>query len=306
MRFTTQGMTFDVTWDLCDDPDCNCTNMRFHFTECEVESRVPKAGLSFWTDLDVVAGREGGTSPGSALVRPVIIAFLEHARQGLFQHILDQRADERHMKHYVIPREDIERGLLVPYQELLGGRRKSAGPARISFEVNHRGATWYIDDLYCARPYCTCENTRLEALRVVPDAAGRPVGVPAFEANLTPRGKLTLGSLHAADVTPSLATEVVAALRKQHPNLLRELRRRFHAVKEVATRSLEAQPATKPAASVQPPVSTAPVSHPVPARPLAARETAASPTAVAVTAARVGRNDPCPCGSGKKYKKCCL
>ncbi|MFI5357490.1 MAG: YchJ family protein [Opitutales bacterium] len=24
-----------------------------------------------------------------------------------------------------------------------------------------------------------------------------------------------------------------------------------------------------------------------------------------VTATKVGRNDPCPCGSGKKYKKCC-
>jgi preprotein translocase subunit SecA len=24
-----------------------------------------------------------------------------------------------------------------------------------------------------------------------------------------------------------------------------------------------------------------------------------------VKAVRVGRNDPCPCGSGKKYKKCC-
>jgi len=23
------------------------------------------------------------------------------------------------------------------------------------------------------------------------------------------------------------------------------------------------------------------------------------------TGAKVGRNDPCPCGSGKKYKKCC-
>jgi uncharacterized protein YecA (UPF0149 family) len=22
-------------------------------------------------------------------------------------------------------------------------------------------------------------------------------------------------------------------------------------------------------------------------------------------AAKVGRNDPCPCGSGRKYKKCC-
>jgi preprotein translocase subunit SecA len=25
-----------------------------------------------------------------------------------------------------------------------------------------------------------------------------------------------------------------------------------------------------------------------------------------VTGDKVGRNDPCPCGSGKKYKKCCL
>jgi preprotein translocase subunit SecA len=24
-----------------------------------------------------------------------------------------------------------------------------------------------------------------------------------------------------------------------------------------------------------------------------------------VSAVNVGRNDPCPCGSGKKYKKCC-
>ena len=25
-----------------------------------------------------------------------------------------------------------------------------------------------------------------------------------------------------------------------------------------------------------------------------------------VRSAKVGRNEPCPCGSGKKYKKCCL
>jgi len=29
-------------------------------------------------------------------------------------------------------------------------------------------------------------------------------------------------------------------------------------------------------------------------------------TQVVRTGAKVGRNDPCPCGSGKKYKKCCL
>ena len=32
---------------------------------------------------------------------------------------------------------------------------------------------------------------------------------------------------------------------------------------------------------------------------------AAAPAMTAVPRAKVGRNDPCPCGSGKKYKKCC-
>jgi hypothetical protein len=30
------------------------------------------------------------------------------------------------------------------------------------------------------------------------------------------------------------------------------------------------------------------------------------PTTIRHEGSRVGRNDPCPCGSGKKYKKCCL
>lgn len=33
--------------------------------------------------------------------------------------------------------------------------------------------------------------------------------------------------------------------------------------------------------------------------------TKASSKQMPVTASKVGRNDPCPCGSGKKYKKCC-
>jgi len=30
------------------------------------------------------------------------------------------------------------------------------------------------------------------------------------------------------------------------------------------------------------------------------------PVPVELPKALAGRNDPCPCGSGKKYKKCCL
>ena len=38
-------------------------------------------------------------------------------------------------------------------------------------------------------------------------------------------------------------------------------------------------------------------------RPVRAVRNPAAPGAAATPA--VGRNDPCPCGSGKKYKKCC-
>jgi uncharacterized protein YecA (UPF0149 family) len=34
-------------------------------------------------------------------------------------------------------------------------------------------------------------------------------------------------------------------------------------------------------------------------------EAPAKPTTVKRDAPKVGRNDPCSCGSGKKYKKCC-
>ncbi len=35
-------------------------------------------------------------------------------------------------------------------------------------------------------------------------------------------------------------------------------------------------------------------------------EASGKPKPVVRAGARIGRNDPCPCGSGKKYKRCCL
>jgi preprotein translocase subunit SecA len=35
-------------------------------------------------------------------------------------------------------------------------------------------------------------------------------------------------------------------------------------------------------------------------------ETPSVPAAPVSKEPKVGRNDPCPCGSGKKFKKCCL
>lgn len=39
---------------------------------------------------------------------------------------------------------------------------------------------------------------------------------------------------------------------------------------------------------------------------LYARTVRSGPAPARSTTPKVGRNDPCPCGSGKKYKHCCL
>jgi SEC-C motif len=52
---------------------------------------------------------------------------------------------------------------------------------------------------------------------------------------------------------------------------------------------------------------SAPPAKPTPARPREPNEfLERKPTPVLRTEKSVGRNDPCPCGSGKKFKKCCI
>jgi uncharacterized protein YecA (UPF0149 family) len=36
------------------------------------------------------------------------------------------------------------------------------------------------------------------------------------------------------------------------------------------------------------------------------REMGHHPTPIQRAEGKVGRNDPCPCGSGRKFKRCCL
>ncbi|GAJ19710.1 unnamed protein product, partial [marine sediment metagenome] len=41
------------------------------------------------------------------------------------------------------------------------------------------------------------------------------------------------------------------------------------------------------------------------AMPAQATASGSRPQPATVGSKKIGRNDPCPCGSGKKYKKCC-
>ena len=54
------------------------------------------------------------------------------------------------------------------------------------------------------------------------------------------------------------------------------------------------------------PTKESPPTFQVPTATLPRRDAAGSLFDSATATKRVGRNDPCPCGSGKKFKKCCM
>jgi len=53
------------------------------------------------------------------------------------------------------------------------------------------------------------------------------------------------------------------------------------------------------------PVPSLPAAAVIPARPLRSESGAPATQPTRRATGRVGRNEPCPCGSGKKFKKCC-
>lgn len=56
-------------------------------------------------------------------------------------------------------------------------------------------------------------------------------------------------------------------------------------------------------AAAQPPRTAQAAAKPVQAPPSAPRH--APPARAGAGGVKVGRNDPCPCGSGQKFKRCC-
>ena len=103
-------------------------------------------------------------------------------------------------------------------------------------------------------------------------------------ANLQPHGPYAMASLHAIGGVPIVMKELLGA------GLL------HGDVMTVTGKTLAENLAAVPASALS---GEAP-----PAASNGNGEAATAVKTITREAARVGRNDPCPCGSGKKYKKC--
>ncbi len=133
--------------------------------------------------------------------------------------------------------------------------------------VNIKGKKYLIVDQFCLLPKCKCTDATLDL-------------VPAGEDAMTADPWCALRLKYAkrdwagmADSPPPIPLdEIRSTIEEQHPDFYKQLLRRHEKLKMIY---------------------------------LNCRRKHYSPPQT-ITGRKVGRNDPCPCGSGKKYKKCCL
>lgn len=133
--------------------------------------------------------------------------------------------------------------------------------------VDVKGKEYLIVDQFCMLPKCKCTDATLDLF---------PVGEDATTADPWCAFRLKYAKKHWAIMEecppPIPMAEIRSAIEEQHPDFYNQLKKRHEKLKKIYLNCRRKH--------YSPPQS--------------------------VTDQKVGRNDPCPCGSGKKYKKCCL
>jgi len=144
-----------------------------------------------------------------------------------------------------------------------------SGPWNDAYEIGEQWLSVY--ESYCVEPSCTCDIVQVFVERDTNDDQGLEI-IGAFDVAASAPDKVR--NLDADRGERDVVLEVWRLARERHDYAAR-FRERIEAMKPVSAWLYE---------------------HVVPKR---------GPKAVAAKVKAVGRNEPCSCGSGKKYKKCC-
>jgi hypothetical protein len=296
VRFSSHPRPFLVEDTYCNNPDCCCNAVCLTFTELSDIGRSLKTPLSFSARVDLESWQEREPPERSPEVDTWIREFLNQcppARRTEFKASYEEgKRIARRRAEYTIDADDVLEGALLSYASVLTDERVlSAGGSAYTFEFYHQGREYLVEDLYCPNPACDCQEFHLEFFEVV---SGHDDTQPAVRIDQRFLGRVTFAGRLTVVATPTCsragANVVLSAWWKEHRRDLEMFKDRYREVKQIGQRSLQGRPSRRLGA---PSATSSSISEDVSLDDRPAGNV------------KVGRNAPCPCGSGKKYKKCC-
>jgi hypothetical protein len=262
--------------NTCTSPRCPCSGILFHCTPLSPEGTATPQTYEFWLsapDNSVEPQREArNKSEATRLGQAVLAALTEEDRIRLNAWVnVQKRALLRQVATgdldcSALP--DASDGLMIPFVEVF--------PWELAHYFEIGGEVWASDDQHCVNPVCDCTDVFLSFYRLQ-DASG--IATKKIEDSPTVLYDYKSGEFrveHPGSGDHAAPGELLAALKKEWPGLNHELHYRHLLLRNLYARAHENR---------------------------LKQENADLKSRLYKD---VGRNDPCPCGSGKKFKRCCL
>lgn len=308
VRFSCSQSPFQVTVTGCNDLTCDCTELSFLLREVGKTGELPPDGLNVKIRVDAETWQEVAAPPrdpvSAQMVRELLDDYPASEKERLQYLAREKRRIAHRLRDYRFPEHVFEEGGLIAFREILSDELVGDVDASLfAYQWEHGGDLYLLDDFYCPNPACRCQEVHVTFLRCRDSGTGQPLhSEDCFDASMTLDGEWRID--HCYSCTEVEAKALLRAWRKHEPNHPANFSWRYQKVKEIARRGPQRR--LRLVKDHELPFE--------PALPLpwqltdtsfdekSEDEPVDSPVAGTV---RVGRNEPCPCGSGKKYKKCC-
>jgi hypothetical protein len=273
--------SFEANLAVCKLPRCECLNLFFEWLPAPENPAPPPAPpvQDFWFSLhknSILFTPELENDPDSQKLGKIIQTELSgpERRQLRAWFLASKLAIIESIPTEEIDISDLpdaEEGEMIGFTEVF--------PCGLSLNFTLNDESWAVNEQYCVQPRCTCRETALSFLKLE-DASGQKATVlrdfPTLRYDYGSAKFKTMASGSPGSPSPH---QLMAALKLAHPGLNSELQLHHLIMQFLYLRRYEERSQSR----LQSLKTSDPLQNP-----------------------RVGRNAPCPCGSGRKYKQCCL
>lgn len=279
VRFSSHSSGFRVHALQCQSLSCLCSDVSFGLVE-ESTASDARLRLEFVVDPSTWQEIRAPERPPAhvALIQEFLRDYPESGRAE-FREMVEKKARiARRLREHRFNPQDIVNSRLVSFDEIVSGPNPENGPEFLC-EFDFDGDRFLILDTYCVNPECECAKARLAFLLYVPPTGATNIGTARlyFTAALNINGNIKVDQCSSGDVRR--CAKIADQWWRTNTDLLNDVRWRYEKVREIGRRSLRSR------------------------HSLTEAFRGSVPIVLGLLGA--GRNDPCPCGSGKKYKKCC-
>lgn len=275
--FSSHERPFLMFESHCQNPDCDCNETVLSFNEMD-EMGTPIANpIQFDISLDHFTWQEKRKTKRPKKIQVLVDEFINDLSDELKSKFKDDydntKAEACAIANFEMPVEDVYDGELVSYADVFGDNGSIvSGGTGVSFIVEYDGMELFVDDQYCIDPMCECEEVILVFIKVNEETK---IGQDIFTIRVPFKNEIEIDDDFII-CTKEEIKKIYDHWLKSDSQVMDILETRYRTMKGVGQNLVERQTSKN-----------------------LRKHTAG------VGQKKTGRNDPCPCGSGKKYKKCC-